>query len=136
MLKQTIRLLSVNDDYDTNIIFARFFEKLNEKYLTQNEFRHTIRGDEFLDLIPEFDPHVLLIDYNPLVHSGLDLCKIVRSQPAYHDKVIIVLLYGISFEFMLEYYLYTDHILNLPISREELETKIINIMQEERLWDG
>lgn len=85
-MEQKIKILIVDDDR-TNVKILLEILEFEEEYLT-----HWVSsGEDCLDVLPEFQPDVLLLDIMMPGIDGYEVCRRIRRDPDYADVKIIML---------------------------------------------
>ena len=79
------RILIVDDE--PNLLLSLEF------LMAQNGYQVQVArtGEEALDCIPEFRPHLLLLDAVLPYRSGFEICQIVRRRKEWHPLRIVLL---------------------------------------------
>ena len=85
-MKEKIKILLVDDDYKNIKILLEILE-FEEQYIT----KAVLSGKECLDLLPEFQPDILLLDIMMPGLDGYEVCKCVKSNPEYSSIKIMML---------------------------------------------
>ncbi len=79
------RILLVEDEPDTNYIVARLLQK------NGYPLKIVTNGKQALDVLDQFQPKVVLADWNMPEMSGLELCSIMKNDEKYKRIYFIML---------------------------------------------
>lgn len=101
-------------------------ESLNSKYFHVEAFTDVISG---LKRINEEKPKLLLIDLATSKIAGIDLIKIIRSNPKnYHTKIIITSK-TYNYKYLKEAFCFgADYYIKYPFSINDVERIYLNII--------
>ena len=113
------KVLIVEDEPDTLFILNKLLSKNNFDVKT------AINGKEALKIIPEFQPQVILADWNMPIMNGIELCEEVKSNNKYKLVYFIILTARSSLQDRVKGLdIGADDFLLKPIENQELIARI------------
>ncbi|MEA5465887.1 response regulator [Leptothoe sp. PORK10 BA2] len=78
------RILLIEDDYGNRVLFADFLEQCGYRVLPLAD------GNNCIEMMQEFMPHLVLLDIKLPYIDGLTLIKAIRHNPQFHSLPILV----------------------------------------------
>lgn len=87
-MEQKIKVLIV-DDEQTNIKILLEILEFEDEYITTS----VTSGEECLEILPEFQPDVILLDIMMPGMDGYEVCKRIKNDPE-HAEIKIIMLSG------------------------------------------
>lgn len=121
----TCKVLIAEDE--ANIVTSLEFLLRQSKY----EVRVARDGEEALRLLESFAPHLVLLDAMMPRKSGLEVCRHIRGNPAWHDvKVVMLSAKGRDSDVDLGLALGADAYVTKPFSTKALLAKVRELLGE------
>lgn len=121
-----IRKVLIADD-EPNIVTSLEFLLRQSKY----EVRIARDGEEALRLLESFAPHLVVLDAMMPRKSGLEVCRRIRDNPAWHDvKVVMLSAKGRDSDIDQGLALGADAYVTKPFSTKALLAKVRELLGE------
>lgn len=121
----TQKVLIAEDE--PNIVTSLEFLLRQSKY----EVRIARDGEEALRLLESFAPHLVLLDAMMPRKSGLEVCRRIRDNPAWHDvKVVMLSAKGRDSDVDQGLALGADAYVTKPFSTKALLAKVRELLVE------
>ncbi|MEM6252369.1 MAG: response regulator [Cyanobacteria bacterium P01_D01_bin.156] len=118
------RILLIEDDYGNRVLFTDFLEHCGYQVLPLAD------GDNCLEMMHEFMPHLVLLDIKLPRIDGLTLIKTIRNHPKFKDLPILVVS-GYAFQSDRQRAIAagaSDYLVK-PIMPTTLNSKILNLVK-------
>jgi DNA-binding response OmpR family regulator len=95
-----------------------------------HETRSASDGEEALALVATFRPHLVLLDIMLPRRSGLDVCKLIRAEPAFAGmKVLMLTAKGGRKDIQAGFEAGADEYLTKPFSTQDLVERATRLLQ-------
>lgn len=118
-MNENNKILIVEDEPDTTYILGLLLKKNNFKIKTAKN------GEEALEKLKEFEPQVILADWNMPVMNGIELCEKVKNDDKYKLIYFIILTARSSLQDRVKGLdVGADDFLLKPIENQELLARI------------
>ncbi|MEM7064399.1 MAG: response regulator [Cyanobacteria bacterium P01_B01_bin.77] len=117
------RILLIEDDYGNRVLFADFLEQCGYRVLPLAD------GNNCIDMMQEFVPHLVLLDIKLPQVDGFTLIKTIRQHPQF-SKLPILVVSGYAFQADRQKALTagaTDYMVK-PILPATLSSKILSLI--------
>ena len=121
-----LKLLIVDDEPQ---LLKLLVKNLNGSF----EIQTATNGHEALDVLEEFSPDAMIIDWKMPVLTGRKLIQKIRSNPRYEFVPILILTaYGNQLTYNASFQVGADEFLSKPASIEEIEEKIAKMVDNQQ----
>jgi CheY-like chemotaxis protein len=93
----------------------------------QYEVKSVSESDEFLELMEEFNPDLVLLDFRISGANGGEICRQIKSHPKFNNVPVIIFSAYINHQDEILAY-GCDAVINKPFDLFELTDKINNLI--------
>lgn len=124
MSKEKRRILLIEDDYGNRVLFSDFLEHCGYQVLPLAD------GNNCLEIMQEFMPHLVLLDIKLPQIDGLSLIRSIRRHPQFsHLPILVVSGYAFQSDRQRAIAAGANDYLVKPVMPGNLNNKIISLLK-------